>query len=142
MPVLAAALLRAVGRGRDNELFVLLVDVLELDEGVEPLLRAVKVALARHHQVLLVCPWPPAVDLPEGESDSEAADSVYQVPSGARGLPRGLAPLTTLRFHAAYRRLRLTFGRIGVQVVCAATDRPVALILDRIERPRRLRRVH
>ena len=37
--VLARALLRAVGRGHDNELFVLLVDLLELSERVGPLLR-------------------------------------------------------------------------------------------------------
>jgi hypothetical protein len=142
VPVLATTLLRAVGRGRDNELFVLLVDVLELDEGLEPLLKAVKIALGRHHQVLLVCPWPPSVELPEGEGAADAPTWVQPTPPTGRPLPRGLAPLTTLRFHAAYRRLRLTFGRIGVQVVCAATDRPVALILDRIERLRRMRRVH
>src|SRR5262249_56847672 len=38
IPVLANALVQAVGRGRDNELFVLLADVLEIDQGVEPLL--------------------------------------------------------------------------------------------------------
>jgi hypothetical protein len=62
--VLAGALLRAVGKGRDNELFVLLADLLELDEQLAPLLSAVKVAVARHHQVMVVCPWPPRVPLP------------------------------------------------------------------------------
>src|SRR5262249_54097381 len=47
--VLAKALTLAVGKGRDNELFVLLVDLLELADRLDPLLRAVKVALARHH---------------------------------------------------------------------------------------------
>ena len=37
--VLADALLRAVARGRDNELFVLLADLLELDNALDPLLR-------------------------------------------------------------------------------------------------------
>src|SRR5262249_49239233 len=59
--VLARALLHAVGKGHDNELFVLLVDLLELPDQLEPLLRAVKVALARHHQVMLICPWPPEI---------------------------------------------------------------------------------
>src|SRR5207253_11088723 len=62
--VLSGALLRAVARGRDNELFVLLADLLELEDHLNPLLRAVKVALARHHQVMVVCPWPPGVPLP------------------------------------------------------------------------------
>jgi uncharacterized protein (DUF58 family) len=59
--VLARGLLRAVGKGRDNELFVILADLLELSDELEPLLRSVKVALARHHQVMVICPWPAGV---------------------------------------------------------------------------------
>jgi hypothetical protein len=141
IPVLANAVVQAVGRGRDNELFVLLADVLEIDQDLEPLLRAIKVALARHHQVLLVCPWPPAIPLPDEEENNEAA-WVFPYPPGTRQLPRGLAPWTARRFHAAFRRARQSFGRFGVQVVCAASEQPVALILERIDRLRRLRRVH
>jgi uncharacterized protein (DUF58 family) len=140
--VLAAALVQAVGRGHDNELFVLLADVLELDDQLDPLLRAVKVALGRHHQVLLVCPWPPSVPLPDGDEGADAPVQVYPVDAGAAALPRGMTRLTSERFHDAYRRVRLALGRIGVQVVCAATEQPVALILDRLDRLRRLRRVH
>ncbi|HTU20990.1 MAG TPA: DUF58 domain-containing protein, partial [Gemmataceae bacterium] len=68
VPVLADALVRAVGKGRDNELFVLLADLLELDEALDPLLRAVRVALGRHHQVVLICPWPPGLELPREQS--------------------------------------------------------------------------
>jgi uncharacterized protein (DUF58 family) len=138
VPVLAKALVRAVGRGRDNELFVLLADVLEIDQNLEPLLRAVRVALGRHHQVLLVCAWPPAVALPGWPAAKPAAPPA----PGTKPLPPELADLATRRLHVAYRRARLTFGRLGVQIVCAASDEPVALILDRIERMRRLRRVH
>jgi hypothetical protein len=63
-------------------------------------------------------------------------------PPGALPLPPRLAPITIRRLQAAYRRVRMSFGQIGVQVVCAASDQPLALILDRIERLRRLRRVH
>ncbi len=140
VPVLAMALLQAVGRGHDNELFVLLADLMEIDVDVEPLLRAVKVALGRHHQVLVVCPWPPAVPLPDEEDAGETW--VYPVPPGARVMPRRLARLTVERLHAAYRRVRTEFGRIGVQVVCAAGEVPVPLILDRLDRLRRVRRVH
>jgi hypothetical protein len=44
------------------------------------------------------------------------------------------------RFHAAYHRLRRTFARLGVSLVCAASDEPVALILNRLDRLRSLRR--
>src|SRR5262249_35686818 len=50
--VLSRALLQAVGKGHDNELYVLLADLLELGEHLGPLQRAVRVALARHHHVV------------------------------------------------------------------------------------------
>ena len=56
--VLASALLRTIGKGHDNELFVLLADLLELDDALDPLLKAVRVAVSRHHQVIVVVPWP------------------------------------------------------------------------------------
>src|SRR5262249_51914575 len=68
---LAAALLRAVGKGHDNEMFVLLADLLELSDHLAPLLRAVKVTLARHHQVIIVCPWPPGMPPPGKEEDPQ-----------------------------------------------------------------------
>jgi uncharacterized protein (DUF58 family) len=131
VPVLADALLQAVGRGHDNELYVLFVDLLELDDRLGPLLQAVRVALSRHHQVLLVCPWPPGLERPAEEA------------GGATALPRPAGPpaqlvgqAATARFHAAYHRVRRAFTRLGVPVVCAAGDEPIPLILDRLDRLR------
>jgi uncharacterized protein (DUF58 family) len=132
---LAGALSRAVGKGRDNELFVLLADLLELDEHLEPLLRSVRVALARHHQVVVVCPWPVGLELPPGrEAVAEPP------PAGARDLVGLWGRAVERRFHAAYARLRRTFARMGVPVVCAAGDEPVPLVLDRMDRLRLLGR--
>jgi uncharacterized protein (DUF58 family) len=144
--VLADALVRAVGRGRDNELFVLLADLLELnEEALDPLLRAVRVALGRHHQVMLICPWPPGLELPP---------SALRAPRSALDQPQGptaesgkrIAVLwdqvTTRRFHLAYHRLRRAFTRMGVAVLCAAAEEPVSLILSRMERLRSLGRPH
>jgi uncharacterized protein (DUF58 family) len=130
--VLARALIRAVGKGHDNELFVLLVDLLELTDHLEPLLRAVKVTLARHHQVVVICPWPPGVPppgrhAPADKPEVRAADvqaAVYQA--------------TMDRLHQAYQQLRQTFARMGVVVVCADSGDPVRLILERINRLRYL----
>jgi hypothetical protein len=129
--VLARALLHAVGRGHDNELFVLLTDLLELGPDLRPLLHAVRVALGRHHQVLVVCPWPPGLPTPAGGGDGGP---------GPR-LPRGLREATVERFHSAYRELRRTFALMGVPVVCAAEREPTALILDRLEALRTQRRM-
>jgi uncharacterized protein (DUF58 family) len=126
--VLGRALVRAVGRGRDNELFVLLADVLELDAHLDPLLQGVRVALSRHHQVVLVCPWPPGVPAPGAP-----------LPAAGRGgqrLASLMARVTARRFHEAFARLRRTFARMGVPVVCAADEESVAVILDRLERLR------
>jgi uncharacterized protein (DUF58 family) len=120
--VLSSALLRAVGKGHDNELFVLMVDLLELDDRLDPLLKAVRVAVSRHHQVILVCPWPPGLPPPGKE-----------VEPALRGVVRRA---TAARFHRAYQRVRRAFTRIGVAVVCAAGDEPVPLILDRLDRLR------
>jgi hypothetical protein len=129
VPVLAKALMQAVGRGRDNELFVLMADLLELDGQLEPLFRAVRVALGRHHQVLLVCPWPEDVPMPEDEARRRPDDTL-----------RGLLRETTIRrFHTAYARLRQAFARLGVQMICAADDETVPLVVRRLEQIRMAR---
>ncbi len=137
VPVLADALVAAVGKGHDNELFVLLADLLELDDHLAPLLRAVRVALARHHQVLVVCPWPHGLPLPPSRSTHDRA---AELPAGAAARAASAADLwgqaTTGRFHGAYLRIRRIFARLGVPVVCAAGDEPVPLVLDRLERLR------
>jgi uncharacterized protein (DUF58 family) len=140
--VLADALVRAVSKGRDNELFVLLADLLELDENaLDPLLRAVRVALGRHHQVMLICPWPPGVALPPTRGERNTSSSRGPRPSPL--IPRQLwDQVTTRRFHLAYQRLRRTFTRLGVAVLCAAEEEPVPLILSRLERLRSLGRPH
>ncbi len=134
--VLASALSRAVGKGHDNELFVLLADLLELDDHLDPLLRSVRVALARHHQVVLICPWPPGLQLPQGRP----ALPEPIPPEGARDLVGLWGQAVERRFHLAYARLRHTFARLGVPVVCAAGDEPVPLVLDRMDRLRMLGR--
>jgi hypothetical protein len=146
--ILARALLGAIGKEHDNELFVLLVDLLELDDALAPLLQAVRVALARHHQVLVVCPWPPGLpiaDLAGQDSEPDMGSvriGILPHEEGGRHTP--LMPLLERaareRFHAAYRRVRHAFARLGVPMVCAATEEPVPLILQRLERLRMLGR--
>jgi hypothetical protein len=156
--VLADALTRAVGRGRDNELFVLMIDCLELHEQLGPLLGAVKVALARHHQVLVLCPWPLGVPLPRATGvratsragafgsrrtavSSSTAPDHWLEPADFHALasaaPGAIVQKTTfLRFHRAYHRVRRTFAHLGVPVLCAPSEESVPLILDRLERLR------
>jgi uncharacterized protein (DUF58 family) len=134
--VLAESLVQAIGKGRDNELYVLLADLLELSDALEPLLRSVKVALARHHRVVVVCSWPPEIPPPavyETEKMRQAegtADVSEPFDASVRAV---LQRTTRRRFHRAFEEVRRAFGRIRVPVLCARTGDPPRIILDRLE---------
>lgn len=139
--VLAKSLLRAVGKGHDNELFVLLADVLELSDRLDPLLRAVKVALSRHHRVMVICPWPLGMPVPGKPGAKGKAKGKAQGGGGkAKGLEKVLRQATIARYHWAYHQLRRSLARLQVPVVCAASGDPVRLILDRMDQLRTVRR--
>jgi hypothetical protein len=127
--VLAKALLRAVGRGHDNELYVVLADLLELDDHLGPLLRAVRVARSRHHTVLLVCPWPAGLPAPE-------ADSSPGLPPAELAAAEIVRRMTHARMARAWRSVRRAFGRMGVPVLNATAGDPARLILHRLEQLR------
>ena len=107
--VLATALTTSVARGHDNELFVLLADLLELDDRLDPLVRAVRVALARHHQVMLICPWPPGLATP-GNAELPRSRPAENLEGS---LHERLERRTRRRFHNAYHRVRRIFTRLG-----------------------------
>lgn len=136
--VLAESLIRAVGRGHDNELFVLLSDLLELDDQ-GGLLRAVELALARHHRVLIVCPWPGDIAPPRAGAEPAPGD-LHMSDGEADDSPLPLEPAlraaTTGRLHRAFQRTRRRFARIGVPVVWARGGEATRLILDRLEQLR------
>lgn len=124
--VLAGALTRAAAHGVDNELYVIMADLLDLDGQLGPLLQAVKVALARHHQVVVICAWPRGVPLPGAEGKAPRGD----------GVEKELEALLHGQLRGAFERLRREFARLGVSVVCAAGDEPVPLVLKRMHRLR------
>jgi hypothetical protein len=134
--VLASALTHAVLRGRDNELFVLLVDFLETGPHLEKVLRAVRVALSRHHQVVVVCPWPPGVDRPARRQSRPERPEAISTPS----LQDLLSQASALRLQQAFTQVQQAFGRLGVPVLCAPEDEAVGVILQRMQRLRSMER--
>jgi uncharacterized protein (DUF58 family) len=58
LDTLAQTLLTAVSRAKDNEVFVIFADLLESSHGISRLLPALRLARARHHRVVCVCPTP------------------------------------------------------------------------------------
>jgi uncharacterized protein (DUF58 family) len=135
---LADALLAAVRRGKDNELFVLLADLLEAGADLAKLERAVCLARARHHQVLVVCPWPRAVPLPPRlqERDPALRPRSTRPPEPTWSLEDIVLRASTLRLHQAFAHLQQTFARLGVSVLCAADEDTVDVVLYRMQRLR------
>lgn len=141
--VLAGALTRAVSRARDNELYVILADLVELGGAVEPVVRAARVARARHHRVMVIVPWPADVPPPDAAPAPPADDRPKRRRPAADPRPMDLAPLvraTLIRqYHDAYHRLQRNLGRAGATVVRVNDGDPVQLVLDRLDRLRGLR---
>jgi hypothetical protein len=54
----------------------------------------------------------------------------------AAPLPVALRRAAVLRFHRAYYRVRRTFARLGVPVLCARDEDAPHLVLERLERLR------
>ena len=125
--VLADVILKAIVRGKDNELFVLCIDVLENTDDLAPLERAVCVAKAKHHQVIVICPWPAGVDAPGVKARENSTVFDFQLV---------LQRLCTAQLHQAFARVQRAFGRVGVTVFCASQADSVSRILHRMRRLR------
>ncbi|MFO0969818.1 MAG: DUF58 domain-containing protein [Gemmataceae bacterium] len=132
--VLARALLSSIRRGQDNELFVLLVDLLETEE-LEPLLRAIRVARARRHEVMLICAWPPDVP-PPAKARDRSPRPVQDLLEGPIDVEQIVRRATVWRLQQAYDRLERTMGRAGARVVCARANEATTLVLKRMQRLR------
>jgi hypothetical protein len=113
-------------------MFVLLVDLLELSDDLELLLRAVKITRARHHQVVVVCPWPPGIAPPKRDDPGKTSPPV----APEQNLQAALQKVTTERLHRAFVKMRQAFARLAVPVLCAEGGDPVRLLLERLDRLR------
>lgn len=125
--IAAAALLRAVRRGRDNELFVMLADLWGMRDHLEPLRRSIRVAVGRHHRIVVITPWPWEIS------------STDHLPSSDRSAQR-VAGSIQQEIAAWYQRefaeLRRDLGRLGVPVLSNQQQEAVPLILERMEQLR------
>ncbi len=135
--VLAAGLVRCVTRARDNELYVVLADLVELAGDLKPLVQAAQVARARHHQVLVIVPWPADVPPPEERRGGRATTRPAK---GGRAKPLRIGGLVksvlVARYHRGYAELRTALARAGATVVRVEDGDPVRLVLDRLDRLR------
>ena len=81
--VLAQAMVRAVSRARDNELFVIMADLAELGHDLAPVVKACRLARSRHHHVLVIVPWPADVPSPDDPDAATPAVTNDEEPTAA-----------------------------------------------------------
>jgi uncharacterized protein (DUF58 family) len=127
---LSTALLRAVARAKDNELFAIFADLARLGSDAEPVLKAIRVARARKHQVLVVMPWP---------------EGLTEDPVGPKTMPPkpSLGAITRFAIQGRYARgfaeLRRSLTASGAAVIRMDQEKPVPLILEKLDRLRGVR---
>jgi uncharacterized protein (DUF58 family) len=145
--VLASEMVRAVGRARDNELYVIFADLSELGDDLEPLVKACRVARARRHHVMVIVPWP--ADVPSPDEQPEQADDR---PKKRRRHPDDFDPEVrykriskivldnlTRQYHESFKKMRKLLTGVGATVMRVNDGDPVRLVLDRLDRLRGMR---
>lgn len=122
--VLAGSLTRVVSRSHDHELFVLLVDLLDHSDPPGRLTDAIRLARARHHRVVVICPCPD--DCRPGAFDRSE-------PVGWKSVDDLLSQAERVRRMNAAARLQREMRRLGVPVAFASDQRAVQLVLAEAE---------
>jgi uncharacterized protein (DUF58 family) len=134
---LSQAVSQAILRARDNELFVICVDLNEIEADIEVLDRTLRLARAKHHDVLVVLPWIAGVPL----AGKEAKIDVKSPAAGWTELDYQL----WLGKQADHYRERATLiqsqlRRTGAQIVSDHLEEAIPLFLRRISMLRGQRR--
>ena len=148
--VLAGELVRAVSRARDNELYVIMADLAELGDDLEPLVKACRVARARRHHVMVIVPWPADVPSPD-ETPAEDAkeegfkkrkrhpDDLFDPGARHKRIAKIVQDNLTRQYHETFRAMRRALSRVGATVMRVNDGDPVRLVLDRLDRLRGMR---
>jgi len=137
----AKLLARAVAHAKDDELFVLMVDVLSLLDGWDSFMSAVRTALARKHQIAVVFPWPDGLPPPNNAAWlAEGVAGVDLLKLDERAINRLVRLLDFKAYRTAYQKVHDELARLRVAVVCMAENDAIPQLLDRLESLRWARR--
>lgn len=149
---LANLLNHAVTGGRDNELFVIMAELTDSEYDLAPLTKAIKVARARHHRVMVVCGWPPGLAAPINTNPMNKKKSTGTEPANRESAniepaitepanresnmyPSNLQQIAieTEKKNYAFHRLQAELGKLRVPVVSASNDQAELLIMNQLE---------
>lgn len=122
--VLSDALTRVVARSHDHELFVLMVDLLDHPDPPGRLADAIRLARARHHRVVVICPCP---------DDCRPGSLNITDFASKQSLPRLLSQAERARRISSAEKLQRTLRRLGVPVAFASDGRAAQLVLAEAE---------
>lgn len=122
MELLGKAISRSVLRARDNEVYVVFANLLECATNISRLLPALKMAIARHHRVMIVCPtatFQRPDSLPELNADSTTADMLLRAEQ--------------LRTRELSNRLTRSLRRIGATCSLSGQEQAIPMIFSETE---------
>lgn len=122
--VLSDALTRVVARSHDHELFVLLVDLLDHPDPPGRLADAIRLARARHHRVVVICPCP---------DDCRPGSLTISDVGSKKNLTRLLSQAERARRISSAEKLQRSLRRLGVPVAFASDGHAAQLVLAEAE---------
>lgn len=129
MELFSKAISESVAMARDNEVYVVMANLLECATNISQVMPAVKMALARHHRVVFVCPTPtfrrPNAGLkPTATSESDASNAATKLT--AEDL---MARAEDLRTKELATRLQRALRRVGASVTLSGEEDAIRLVL-------------
>ena len=120
--LLTTSLTRAVARARDNELYVLLVDLIDCGGELGNLPDAIRLARARHHRVCVLCPVPDFGHFHE-ENQSQSPVSSEEL----------LLRAESLRLSRAQEKIRRKLIRLGATVSFVTGRKAIKTVLSEVD---------
>ncbi len=124
----------AILRAQDNEIFVILTDVIQYHDQLDPLLDAVKVAAGRHHRVIFVCPDRAGDRLSSRRSGLDAVAAQLQTGGTPAQIEAAiLATASDLALGDAQRVVRRKIRRAGANVSFALPDTAVSTVMSQVQ---------
>jgi hypothetical protein len=130
--------------------YVILADLAELGDDLEPIVKACRVARARRHHVMVIVPWPADVPSPDEtppaaeEADSKKKrkrhpDDMFDPGARHKRITKIVQDNLMRQYHETFRTMRRALSRVGATVMRVNDGDPVRLVLDRLDRLRGMR---